>query len=152
MHSSGTSATLTGMWLASASEKTCRSTAGMAGGRDRQPVGGDLAPAVLALVPADTVELLQLGDRFRGDDRDPCAALEQGPDLAQGDPATADDEHPGTVEVDVDREARRPGGDLAERGHRCSPHSVFSEPFHRPERASSPSITGSVHAQQPIDG
>ncbi len=36
--------------------------------------------------------------------------------------------------------------------HRCRPHSVLSEPAQRPLRASSPSRTGCVHGQQPIDG
>ena len=37
-------------------------------------------------------------------------------------------------------------------GHRCSPHSVLPVPFQRPARASSPSATGSVQGQQPIEG
>ena len=37
------------------------------------------------------------------------------------------------------------------RAHRCRPHSVFAEPAHRPALASSPSVTGRVHGQQPIE-
>ncbi len=36
--------------------------------------------------------------------------------------------------------------------HTCSPHSVFELPAQRPPRRSSPSATGRVHGQQPIDG
>jgi hypothetical protein len=36
--------------------------------------------------------------------------------------------------------------------HRCNPHSVLALSAQRPARWSSPSATGRVHGQQPIDG
>ena len=38
------------------------------------------------------------------------------------------------------------------RGHRCSPHSVFASPAQRPDRGSSPALTGFVHGAQPMEG
>ena len=46
-----------------------------------------------------------------------------------------------------ERRTRTGGG----RDHWCSPHSVLAEPAQRPARTSSPSPTGRVHGQQPIE-
>jgi hypothetical protein len=45
-----------------------------------------------------------------------------------------------------------PGESPASAQESCSPHSVLSRSAHRPARASSPSATGRVHGQQPMDG
>ncbi len=47
-----------------------------------------------------------------------------------------------------DRAGERPEG----RAQECRPHSSLSLPAHRPARGSSPSETGRVQGQQPIDG
>ncbi len=59
----------------------------------------------------------------------------------------------GSLEFLADRAAEVVARELdVLRGHRCRPHSVLSVPAQRPLRASSPSRTGCVHGQQPIDG